>query len=196
MVGPELGRGVPQRIVLACEKLLAGKPLCPLCSTTSVDGAIPWIVTTSSWYAERPDNVCKTMTILRCLRRWTALQKTKKQRQFVLQHKATCEVCARVLSGRVSRGSPFQLDFLKIVLPCSKFALLLPVWPSAEFMKSSAGNWISDISTGEMAGRSFGWQTLKHDGRRKNINVQNSPISTEVSMGPPGTQKKRRGVNR
>ena len=114
------------------------KHLCPLCSTTSVDGAIPWIVTTSSWYAEGPDNVCKTMTILRCLRRWTALQKTQKQRQFVLQHKATCKVCARVLSGRVSRGSPFQLAFLKIVLPCSKFALLLPVWPSAELVKSSA----------------------------------------------------------
>ena len=61
-------------------------PLCPLCSTTSVDGAIPWIVTTGSWYAERPDNVCKTMAILLCLRRWTALQKTKKQRQCVLEH--------------------------------------------------------------------------------------------------------------
>ena len=116
---------------------------------------------------------------------------------FLNTSKATCKVCARVLSGRVSQGSPFQLAFLKIVLPCSKFALLLPVWPSAEFMKSSAGNWISDISTGEMAGRSFGWQTLKHDGRRKNINVQNSlrPISTQVfvygTSGNPKEKKRR-----
>ena len=84
------------------------KPLCPLCSTTSVDGAIPWIVTTSSWYAERPDNVCKTMTILRCLRHWTALQKTKKQRQFVLQHQYPYPYRG---GGRGGQNQPVEFHF-------------------------------------------------------------------------------------
>ena len=74
--------------------------------------------------------------------------------------------------------------------PCDHaFNFILPsisVWLRQPHKSSAVtwnpAHWISDISTGEMAGRSFGWQTLKHDGRRKNINVQNSlpPISTQV----------------
>ena len=92
--------------------------------------------------------------------------------------------------------------------PCDHaFNFILPsisVWlRQPHKVKSSAvtwnpAHWISDISTGEMAGRSFGWQTLKHDGRRKNINVQNSlpPISTQVfvygTCGNPKEKQKRR----
>ena len=86
-------------------------PLCPLCST-SVDGAIPWIVTTSSWYSERPDhNVCKTMTILRCLRRWTALF-------CVAENQETAAICSSTPVRQLAMSALgfFQVECLRDLL--------------------------------------------------------------------------------